>query len=349
MNKNFYSRFFEDYQPGQTITHAVPRTVTQGDVSLYLAVTGSRFALHSCVELARKVGFRALPIDDILAFHMVFGRTVPDLSLNAIANLGYADCRFLEPVFVGDSLWASSTITGVKENSNGKTGTVYVHSRGWNQDGKTVLEYDRWLMMRKRDPASPAPITVLPKLTDHIDVANLYLPDGINGKEWDCTASGSDALWDDYKIGEKIHHIDGQTIEEAEHQMATRLYQNNARVHFNQHVESHGRFQRRIIYGGHIISLARAISCNGLANAFRVAGINGGRHCAPTFAGDTLYAWSEVIDKMEVPGRKDIGGLRIRTLAAKDHDTMVFPDSKDMTACPFIVLDLDYTLWISRR
>ena len=75
------------------------------------------------------------------------------------------------------------------------------------------------------------------------------------------------------------------TVEEAEHQMATRLYQNTARVHFNQFTESKGRFGRRLIYGGHVISLARALSFNGLANAFHIAGINGGRHVAPLFAG----------------------------------------------------------------
>jgi 2-methylfumaryl-CoA hydratase len=70
------------------------------------------------------------------------------------------------------------------------------------------------------------------------------------------------------------------TIEESEHMMATRLYQNTARVHFNQQAEKAGRFGRRLIYGGHIISLARSLSFNGLANAFSIAAINGGRHVA---------------------------------------------------------------------
>ncbi len=349
MAKNFTSRFFEDYQPGMTINHCLPRTASQGDVALYTALTGSRFVLHSCRPVAEKIGFRDAPLDDILAFHLVFGRTVPDLSLNAIANLGYANCRFQSPLFVGDTIWAESTITGVKENSNGKTGTVYVHSRGWNQNGETIVEYDRWLMMRKRSAQSKPPKTVLPKLLSHVDVADLHIPSGFDARGWDVGASGSSALWEDFKAGEMIDHVDGQTIEEAEHQMATRLYQNNARVHFNQHVESQGRFKRRIIYGGHIISLARAISCNGLANALRVAAINGGRHCAPTFAGDTIYAWSRITDTHEVPKRDDVGALRIRTIAAKDHDQMVFPAAEEIKAMPFIVLDLDFTVLIPRR
>ena len=76
--------------------------------------------------------------------------------------------------------------------------------------------------------------------------------------------------------------------------LATRLYQNTAKVHFDQFAANGGRFKCRLTYGGHIISLARALSFNGLANAFKVAAINGGTHVNPTFTGDTIYAWSEV-------------------------------------------------------
>ena len=90
-------------------------------------------------------------------FHIVFGKTVPDISLNAIANLGYAECRFVAPVFAGDTLSAESEVVGLRENSNGKTGVVYVRSCGHNQNGDTVLEYVRWVMVRKRDSNAPAP------------------------------------------------------------------------------------------------------------------------------------------------------------------------------------------------
>ncbi len=155
--------------------------------------------------------------------------------------------------------------------------------------------------------------------------------------------AGSPHLWNDYVIGEKIDHVDGMTIEESEHMMATRLYQNTARVHFNQHAEMEGRFGRRIVYGGHVISLARSLSFNGLANAIRVAAINGGRHVAPTFAGDTVYAWSEVLDKFAVLGRSDLGALRLRTVAAKDCACADFPyKNADGSYEPSVVLEFDY-------
>jgi 2-methylfumaryl-CoA hydratase len=133
------------------------------------------------------------------------------------------------------------------------------------------------------------------------------------------------------------------TVEEAEHQMATRLYQNTAKVHFNLHTESESRFGKRLIYGGHVISLARALSFNGLANAFHVAGINGGRHVAPLFAGDTVYAWSEVLEKAEIDGRSDVAALRLRLVATKNRACADFPlKDADGKYEDGVILDFDY-------
>ena len=344
--KCFKDRFFEDYHVGDTIIHSVPRTLTTGDGAVYMAITGSRFALHCSDSFARSLGYPQAPMDDMLVFHIAFGRTVPDISLNAVANLGYAGVTFGAPVYPGDTLSASSKIIGIKENSNGKTGTVYVHSTAVNQNGENVLDYFRWVMMRKRDPATPPPEPVVPQdLPTSVPIANLVIPAKLNVSNWPTDVTGSTAFFEDYAVGERIHHLDGQTIEDAEHQMATRLYQNNARVHFNHHVEKDGRFKKRIVYGGYIISLARAISCNGLANAFRIAAINGGRHTAPSFAGDTIYAWSEILEKHDLD--QGLGALRIRTLASKDNAEETFPQGRDLP--PHIVLDLDYTVLIPRK
>lgn len=349
VSKQTAGRFFEDFKPGDEIVHTLPRTITEGDVALYTALTGSRFAVNASAEQARAFGYPAMPIDDLLLFHIVFGKTVPDVSLNAVANLGYADCRFLAPAYVGDTLKTRSTVIGVKENSDGKTGVVYVRSTGTNQRGETVLDYCRWVMVRKGDPASPAPETVLPDLPKQVAPENIPVPAFLKREGFRPEVTGQTALWADYEVGEKLDHRDGMTIEEAEHMMATRLYHNTARVHFNQHVEGKGRFGRRIIYGGHIISLARAASINGLGNAMWVAAINGGRHVAPTFAGDTIYAWTEVLEKIELPGRDDFGALRLRTVGVKDTDPASFPyKNEEGKFDPTVVLDIDYTVLIPR-
>ncbi len=342
--------YFEDFSVGQEIIHATPRTVTEGEVALYTALFGSRFAVTSSDPFAADLGLDSAPVDSLLAFHIVFGKTVPDISLNAIANLGYANGRFGVPVYPGDTLSTTSTVIGVKENKDGKTGVVYVRSIGVNQVGDMVLDYVRWVMVRKNRLDAPAPTAVIPVLDDAVAVDDLLVPYEIEPGRYDTDLAGSPFLWDDYAVGERIDHVDGMTIEETEHMMAARLFQNTAKVHFNQHVEREGRFGRRIIYGGYIISLARALSFNGLANALSIAAINGGRHTAPTFAGDTIYAWSEILASMEIPGRQDLGALRIRTVAAKDRSCADFP-YKDAAGAydPNVVLDFDYTVLMPRR
>jgi 2-methylfumaryl-CoA hydratase len=343
MSKSNPGNFFEDFRLGQVITHATPRTITVGDVSLYTALYGSRFAVQSSDAFARAIGYPGAPVDDLLVFHIVFGKTVPDISLNAVANLGYANCRFLKPVFPGDTLSATSEVIGLKENSNRKTGVVYVRSCGINAVGATVLEYVRWVMVRKRDETAPALGDLVPKLPQTVapgDIGQACPP--LRRAAYDDRIAGSALRLPDYVVGDRIDHVDAMTVEEAEHQMATRFYQNTARIHFDQFSAAQGRFGRRLIYGGHVISLARALSFNGLANAFHIAGINGGRHVAPLFAGDTVFAWSEVLARLDVPGRDDVGALRLRLVAAKNRPCADFPDRSGQDYDPAVILDLDY-------
>jgi 2-methylfumaryl-CoA hydratase len=344
VSKTNPGRFFEDFRLGETIIHATARTVGEGERALYIALTGSRFALASSAEFARRLKLPDAPLDDMLVFNLVFGRSVPDISLNAIANLGYANGRFGSAVYPGDTLSAASRVICLKENSSREAGVVYVQTTGTNQRGETVLDFVRWVMVRKRDRASPAPEAIVPALPDSVSAKSLALAAGMDLAGYDPALAGSPHYWDDYAAGEKIDHVEGMTIEESCHMTATRLYQNTAKVHFNQHAEKDGRFGRRIVYGGHIISLARALSFNGLANAFRIAAINGGRHLNPAFAGDTVYAWSQVTQKLELPGRRDAGALRVRTYAAKDRPCIDFPAEGDD-----LLLDFDYTVILPRR
>jgi len=332
--------FFEDFKLGQKLVHATPRTLTTGDAALYTALYGSRFALQSADSFAQAMGLPRSPMDDLLVFHTVFGKTVPDISLNAVANLGYAEGVFLKPVYPGATLSSVSQVIGLKENSNKQTGVVYVRTEGSDETGEKVLSYVRWVMVRKRDQNAPAGDAKVPKLADAVSPDH-FAEFECDFSKFDTAASGSKYLWEDYNIGEKIDHVDGMTVEEAEHMMATRAYQNTARVHFNQYSEGKGRFGKRLIYGGHVISLARALSFNGLGNAVKLAAINGGRHVNPLFSGDTVFAWSQVIDKAEIA--KDRGALRLRLVATKNQPCAEFPDKDAEGKFPdSVILDFDY-------
>ncbi|GEP06703.1 MaoC family dehydratase [Methylobacterium oxalidis] len=336
-------RFFEDFRLGETIRHATPRTVTTGDVALYTALYGPRFAVQSSDAFARAIGYPQSPLDDLLTFHVVFGKTVPDVSLNALANLGYAEGGFRRPVYPGETLSTVSEVIGLKESSNRQTGVVYVRSVGSDAAGETVLSYCRWVLVRKRDPEATIAEEHVPSLAKAVDPADLAgaIPP-IDRAAYDLDLAGSPYRFSDYAAGERIDHVDGMTVEEAEHQIATRLYQNTAKVHFDAFATKETRFGRRLIYGGHVISLARALSFNGLANAFSIAGINAGRHVAPLFSGDTVYAWSEVVETADLPGRDDVGLLRLRTVATKNQPCGAFPDRQGEGYDPAVILDLDY-------
>lgn len=349
-DKTNLGNFFEDFRLGQEIRHATPRTVNEGDQALYTALYGGRFPLNSADTLAMDAGYEAAPLDDLLVFHVVFGKTVPDVSLNAVANLGYAEGVFGVPVYAGDTLEAVSEVIGLRQNSNGKTGVVWVRTTGLNQHGEAVVSYVRWVMVRKRDDAAAAPDPVVPDLANAVAADALVVPAGLDLAGYLPAAAASPHLWEDYDIGERIDHVDGMTVEEAEHMLATRLYQNTAKVHFNQLEQAEGRFGRRLVYGGHVISLARALSFNGLGNAFRLAAINGGQHANPLFAGATVHAWSEVLDKAELAGRSDVGALRLRLVATKDRSCADFPlKADDGSYDPAVLLDFDCWVLMPRR
>jgi 2-methylfumaryl-CoA hydratase len=347
--------FFEDFERGKTLVHAVPRTITEGDCALYIGLYGDRFPLHSSAEYARSLGYQRETVNDLLVFHIVFGKTVNDVSLNAVANLGYANLRFLAPVYPGDTLRSVSEVLGKKENKSGQNGIVWVKTTGTNQRGEVVLEYCRWVMVNKRDASRPTNADDKPSLPKQVEPAQLPVPSALQLSRYESWPSGGRAFFDDYAVGESIDHVDGMTIEEAEHTLATRLYQNTAKVHFDAFAAKSTRFGKRLIYGGHIISVARALSFNGLENTLGILAWNGGAHANPTFAGDTIYARSEVLDKAALPGRNDAGALRLRLTAIKNADPTKEPVQlkvgKDGAESyhPNVVLDLDYWVLMPKK
>ncbi|HWU20299.1 MAG TPA: MaoC family dehydratase N-terminal domain-containing protein, partial [Nocardioides sp.] len=254
-----------------------------------------------------------------------------------------AECRFHQPIVPGDTLSTRSEVIGLKQNSNGRSGVVYVRSTATNQRGEVAREWCRWVMVHKRDASAAAPETVLPELKPALAAADLVVPDGLDFSAYDFGAAGEPHRYDDYAVGECIDHVDGVTLGDSEHKMATRLWQNTAKVHFNVEARSDGNC---LIYGGHIISMARALSFNGLANAQLVVGINAGSHVAPAFAGDTVYAWSEVLDKAELSD--SVGALRLRLVATKGRDESTTLRTDDGKYAAGVLLDLDYWALIPR-
>jgi 2-methylfumaryl-CoA hydratase len=346
MSKAAPGRLFEDFTVGQVLTHPIPRTIHGGDLALYVALTGDRNPLASSTEFARSLGFVREVVPELLGFHLVFGKSVVDISQLAIANLGYAELRFLRSLYPGDTVIAESEVIGLRETSNGQSGVVYVRTRGINQKGQEIMTFVRWVMVPKRTPAVATGLNHVPTLAAAVPVDQLIVPPTLNLQrffdlQW---ATGSRYVWDDYQPGERIDHPGAMTIEEADHISATRLYQNTAQVHFDALAASSTKLGRRLAYGGHVISVAMALAQHGLGNALCLAAINSGSHVAPTVGGDTICAISEIVERAELPRRSDLGALRVRLTAAKnvpraDLAALVLSGpGRD----PRVVLELDY-------
>lgn len=343
-------RYFEDFVLNEVIQHATPRTITDGDCALYIALTGARNPLHCSVPFAQSLEYKTTPVDDLLAFHIAFGKTVPDISVNAIANLGYADVRFTQPVFVGDTLTTSSEVIGLKQNSNGKSGVVWVRSTSVNQNNLPVIGWVRWVMVHKKDASSVAPATVVPDLPVFVSAKQLKLPSYLETHDEISNVTGGQFFWEDYQVGERLNHPAGMTINDSDHTLATKLYQNNARLHFDAHLMQNTAIGKRLVYGGVVISACRALSYEGLENALSILAINGGTHVNPTFAGDTIYTMTEVLEKWDLPGRNDMGALRLRMVGIKNMPPSALESIKsNQDYHQNVVLDLDYTVAIPRK
>lgn len=335
---------FEDFEVGQRLTHATPRTITNAEQTTYIALTGTRHPLTSSALLAQELGYRDRPIHDLLLFNIAFGKTVPDISVNAIANLGYANIRFWQPVFSGDTISVESTVVGMRETSDGSRGVVYVTSEVYANNAQRVLSFTRWVLLPKRDPqGSRSGIATVPDLEasaspceDHI-----FLP----GKEKWQQATQCGRYWDDYEPDTVIVHPYGMTIDASDHTLATKLYQNSANVHFDR-LYAGGDVDRRIVYGGHVISLCSALSYAGLENMIRITNVHKGRHVNPAYAGDTIYTVSKIQEKRTLPD-SNVGELRIEMLGYKNIDLGETMSAERMQSS--LILEFEYSALMFKR
>ena len=350
MTKTSAGNFFEDFRLGQTIRHATPRTMTGGDVSLYTGLFGPRFAVQSSAAFAKAIGYPRLAarrpagvphrVRQDRAGRLAQRGRQSRLRRDAVPGAGVCR-RHLERDLGGDRAQGE-----LQPQDRHRLCPHPRHQAGRHRRARIRALGDGAKARRERARAGRSRAAAADR--GRAEAAWAAPARRSTCKAYDFALAGSPHRFGDYEAGEKIDHVDGITVEEAEHQIATRLYQNTARIHFDQFSAAQGRFGRRLIYGGHVISLARAISFNGLANAFHIAAINGGRHVAPLFAGGTVFAWSEVLAKSELPGRNDVGALRLRTVATKDRPCADFPYKNGEEYDPAVLLDLDYWVLIPR-
>jgi 2-methylfumaryl-CoA hydratase len=316
--------YLEDFRPGHVFRHKGGKTITAGLYNAFTDFSMTTNPLHKNAEYACLHGYAGLVCPPGLVMNVVFSQTVEDISENARANLEYVDMRFGAPVYIDDTLEAETTILGVKpSSSNDDRGVVHVATVGRNQHGDAVIAFERKVQVWKKDAGakvddrkleeSPAVecTPVIPAYRSReVYAAKSYL-------------SNPDTYFEDFKAGDLYEHSRGRVVTD-EHIALTGQLDNTSQVHCNQHLIDQNPEKyiggRLIVYGGIPFNLCLGLSSPDVAdNSPADIVYTTGRHTAPIFAGDTVFASTEIRDKRDYPGRDDLGVL-VTTLRGHKHD-----------------------------
>jgi len=338
--------FLEDFRVGQVFRHKGGRTVNEGLLAHFTDFSMTTNPLHKNRRYAQAYGFEGLVAPPGLVMAVAFSQTVEDISENARANLEYIDMRFGAPVHVGDTIEVETTVLGVTPSSrNPDRGVVHVQSLGSKQTGELVIAYQRKVQVFKSDPSrevsagqlEPKPVEIepfVPPYRDRTAYAELS------------HLSNDDTYFEDFTPGDTIEHSRGRVVTD-EHIFLTGMLDNTAQVHCNQTMidRDPARYLggRLVVYGGIPFALCLGLSCPDVGdNSPCDVVYKTGRHTAPIFTGDTVFAATEIVAKRDYPGRSDLGLLEV-TLRGHKHDR------SDEGEKPVEIFYLERALAVKRR
>lgn len=152
-HKAVLGRFYEDFVVGDSFEHPFGRTISETDCTWFTQLTCNTNQNHFNAHLANSnpVSNGKIIVNSGLTVAMILGISVIDMSQNAVANLGWTDIKLTHPVYVGDTLYAESICTGVRESSSKpEMGIISMFTRGLNQDGVEIVTWNRSVMIPKR-------------------------------------------------------------------------------------------------------------------------------------------------------------------------------------------------------
>jgi 2-methylfumaryl-CoA hydratase len=317
--------FLEDFEPGQVFRHKLGKTVTEGLFTTFTEFSMTTNPLAKNARYARAYGFEGLVCPPGLVMLVAFSQTVEDVSENARANLEYIDMRFGAPLYVGDTVEVETKVLGIRPSaSRPNLGIVHVQSTGRKNvgaaDEAVVATWQRKVQVYKHDDA--AELSVGEVEPDAVDCP-LWLPPYDPARDYKALAhlSNPDTYFEDFEPGTRIEHSRGRTITD-EHLHLTAILDNTSQVHCNQLMIDLDPAQyvggRLIVFGGIPFVLCLGLSCPDVGdNALGDLVYRTGRHTAPLFAGDTVFAATEILGRRDLPGRPDLGVLETRLLGHK--------------------------------
>jgi acyl dehydratase len=147
--------YLEEFEVGRQFVHALRRTVTEMDNTLFTCLTHNPQPLHIDHEFAAKSEWGRPLVNSIFTLGLMIGVSVNDTTIGTtVGNLGMTDVKFPKPVFHGDTLNFTTEVLGLRESrSRADAGIVEFLHKAFNQRGELVAECKRQAMMRKRPKA----------------------------------------------------------------------------------------------------------------------------------------------------------------------------------------------------
>jgi acyl dehydratase len=151
MQESWPGRFFEDFKVGDVYRHQLGRTLTEVDNTWFTLLTCNTNQIHFNADYAARSEFRRPLMNSCLTLSLVTGLSVPDISQNVVANLGWDKVTLPAPVFAGDTIYAESEVLETRASkSRPGQGIVRVRTHGYNQDGTVVIEFERTVLVHSR-------------------------------------------------------------------------------------------------------------------------------------------------------------------------------------------------------
>jgi 2-methylfumaryl-CoA hydratase len=309
--------FFEDLRVGQVFDDAPPVTIGSGHTALHQALTGDRLRLALDGDLSTVVtGERAPLVHPNLVCDIAIGQST-GASQRVLGNLFYRGLVLLRPVFVGDTLHTTTEVVGLRQNRSREgrraSGVVALRIRTANQRGDPVLDFWRCPMLPLRNqelltgyadsfdaiPTELDPARVAMAVPDHWRLG--YFRDAVSGPGFADLASAT--TW----------RVEGRDTVTGAPELV-RLSLNLAYAHSDAGAST---YDRRLVYGGHTISLAAAHVTRALPNLVSILAWQSCEHIGPVFEGDILGSTVTLVDKRPL---EDGGLVDLQVAVEAEHE-----------------------------
>ena len=319
-----YGRLLDDFQVGDVYHHPWEVTIDDGMLAIFAASFLDPNPLYSSRRFARDLGFRDRVVHPLVMLNLALSFTVHDVSEQAIAHLAYIDLKFPNAAYSGDTLSVYSEILGVRvSESKPDRGIVHLRTTGVNQDGVVLVTFERKALIptgklegRAHPTSSASTAPRGPSPSNGSIAIPVELRSEIKTPTWPGRPRG---LFEDFEVGDVIHHSNGHTVGESEHMQLTILTRNSHPLHFDEvYSREHSFMKTRVVEGGLVFAWVASIaSRDTTANALWEGGYDKGSHPNPVLAGDTLYGASKVIEKQDRDERT--GVVRFKLVGVKNE------------------------------